>query len=145
MNRYWLILSIAALGGAAFADTSDDRSKLSGSWQAKDGSGDMWVIEENGDAIRMSNAKGAEKATEIECNTVGRECELKRDGKKGTVSIYFNGPKLVELETRGSEVVKRRFAVTQNGDTLEVEVIPVVPDGNPKKLDYVRAPNRASK
>ena len=37
-------------------------------------------------------------------------------------------PKLVELETGGSVVMKRRFFAAA-ADTLELEVIPVVPEG----------------
>jgi hypothetical protein len=45
------------------------------------------------------------------------------------VSVWFSGPKLVELETKGSEVIKRRFQVAGQGDTMQLEVISIVPDG----------------
>jgi hypothetical protein len=53
--------------------------------------------------------------------------------------MWFNGDKLVELETKGREVVKRSFAVPQQGDTLEVEVIPIVPEGRTETLHFARA------
>jgi hypothetical protein len=143
MRKHWVILSLAVIGCAAFADTTDTRSKLSGTWQAQGGSAQKWVIEENGDLIRISHSTGGEKAAEVECNTVGRECEWNHDGKKGTVSMYFNGPKLVQLETRGSEVVKRRFKVTPDGNTLEVEIIPVVPAGSSQTIRFDRAAEQA--
>jgi hypothetical protein len=43
--------------------------------------------------------------------------------------MWFNGPKLVELETRGAQVVKRRFSITGDGDTMDLETIPIVPTG----------------
>ena len=48
--------------------------------------------------------------------------------------MWFNGPKLVEMETRGSEIIKRRFQA-EEGDMVEVEVIPIVPSG---KTEVVR-------
>ena len=60
---------------------------------------------------------------------MGRECEIKDSGRQAKVSMWFSGPKLVELETKGSEVVKRRFALSGQGDTMELEVIPIVPVG----------------
>jgi hypothetical protein len=52
--------------------------------------------------------------------------------------MWFNGPKLVELETKGKEVVKRRFAVAGEGDTLEIEVIPIEPAGKTETLRFRR-------
>jgi hypothetical protein len=43
--------------------------------------------------------------------------------------MWFNGPKLVELETSGTQVVKRRFSITGNGDTMDLEAIPIAPVG----------------
>jgi hypothetical protein len=54
---------------------------------------------------------------------------VKDAGRHAKVTFYFNGAKLVQLETRGSKVVKRRFSVDDQGDSMEVEEIPVVPEG----------------
>jgi hypothetical protein len=40
--------------------------------------------------------------------------------------MYFDGPALVQLMTKGSDVTRRRFAVTGQGDTMEIEVMPIV-------------------
>ena|SRR5947209_7181715 len=144
MTTYSAFLVLTVASCAAFGDTGDTRSKLSGAWQAQAGSTEKWVIDEKADSIRISHSANGEKAAELECNTAGRECEWKHDGRKGTVSMYFNGPRLVQLETRGSEVVKRRFTVDAGGDTLEVEVIPVVPAGTAKTFRFARAPEHTA-
>jgi hypothetical protein len=43
------------------------------------------------------------------------------------MSMWFNGPKLIELETTGNQGVKRRFTVTGDGDSMELETIRVAP------------------
>jgi hypothetical protein len=57
------------------------------------------------------------------------------------VSMCFNGPKLVELETRGNQVVKRRFTVTGDGDTMDLETIPIVPTGKSETTHLRRVPS----
>lgn len=139
-----VLLGVTLLASATFADTDDIRSKLSGNWQSQGGSAERWVIEEKSDTIRISHSTPGDKPAEVECNSLGRECEWKHDGKKGTVSMYFNGPKLIQLETRGSEIVKRRFTVLPDGNTLEVEIIPVVPTGSSQTARFARTPDGAA-
>jgi len=71
---------------------------------------------------------------EFQCNTVGKECSEKH----GKVSMWFNGPKLVVMETRGSDVVKRRFEASADGGALEMEVIPIAPSGKTEKVALKR-------
>jgi hypothetical protein len=73
--------------------------------------------------------------------SLGKECEVKDAGRKVKVTLFFNGPKLVVLETRGDEVVKKRFGAVETGDTLELEVIPVAPDGKTETVHFKRVPN----
>jgi hypothetical protein len=134
---------MAALTCSVYGDTADARTKLSGAWQGEAGSSDKWVIDEKPDAVHISHATGTEKPVDFECNNVGKECEIK-DGKKGKVSMYFNGPKLIQLETHGSEVVKRRFTVAPDGNTLEVEIIPVVPPGKTETIRLTRAADQTA-
>ncbi len=116
------------------------RAKLYGKWHTGNGSaeGETWVIEEKDDAVRLSHSTADQKPIEIECNTMGRECEVKELGKKVKISMWYSGPKLVQIETRGSDVVKRQFAVAENGDTMELEVIPVVPPGKAELVQFKR-------
>jgi hypothetical protein len=129
-----IVVLVASLFAAtALADDSADRARLGGAWQIQNEAGTqslaVWILEEKRDAIHITYSQGDQKFAEFECNTVGRECDMKDSGRQAKVSIWFSGPKLVELETRGSEVTKRRFAVSGQGDTMELEVIPIVPAG----------------
>ncbi|HZT32053.1 MAG TPA: hypothetical protein VFA33_19350 [Bryobacteraceae bacterium] len=145
--RLGLSILMALCSVAMFADTPADRAKLPGTWQREDGSGkgtnSVWVLEAKGDAFHITHSEAGQKVSEYECNTMGRECKLKDAGKQAKVSMWFNGSKLVEIETRGSDVVKRRFGVGTD-DTLEVEVIPIVPNGKPEVEHYKRAPLAAA-
>lgn len=116
------------MAGSGWAEDCSLRDRLTGKWQA-DGNGETWILQEAGDSIHVSNSKDAKVLVEFDCNTVGQECAIKRSGPKSTVSMWFNGPKLVELETMGNQVVKRRFTVTGSGDTMDLEIIPVAPGG----------------
>ncbi len=45
--------------------------------------------------------------------------------------MWFLGPKLVQLETR-------RFSVTDQGDVMQVELIPISPGGKPETVKFRR-------
>src|SRR5580658_4364104 len=121
-----LVTTVSALliAGSAFAADDAVRAKLAGKWQQSDGNGESWTLKESGDSMQVTNAKSTATIEEFECNTVGKECAIKRAGHKSKVVLYFNGPKLIEMETTGNQVVKRRFAVTGDGDTMDLETIP---------------------
>jgi hypothetical protein len=40
--------------------------------------------------------------------------------------MYYDGPALVQLETKGSDVTRRRFIVTGQPDLMEIEVMPIL-------------------
>lgn len=140
MKRLFVFVFVAA-GFTAFADDLADRDKLAGSWQSPDG--ERWVLDSKADSVHISEFDHDRKVSEFECNTLGRECAVKDGGKSAKVTMYFNGPKLVVLETRGSEVVKRRFQ--SNGDQLEVETMPLVPQGKTETAKLSRAAAAAQK
>ena len=127
--------------GLALAAASADREKLIGAWETRpDGdSRAVWTLATNGDTFRLTAAENDRTVSDIECNTLGRECELNVSGKPIKVTMWFNGAKLVVMETRGSEVLKRRFHAAVDG-TLELEVIPIVPQGKPELIRLSRVP-----
>ena len=88
--------------------------------------------------VRVTYMLGDRKVMDFECSTQGKECEIKDSGKSAKVSLWYNGPTLVELETKGNEVVKRRFAAAPQ-DSLSVEVIPVQPDGKTETVHFRRS------
>jgi hypothetical protein len=55
------------------------------------------------------------------------------------VSMWFNGPKLVVMETRGSEILKRRFQTVGDGNELDLEVVPIVPQRKRERFRLLRA------
>ncbi len=133
MTTGMAVFAVSVFAATAWAADSGEHLKLSGAWQVQNEAGKgpapVWVLQEKGDAIHVSYSQGDQKLSEFECNAMGRECKIKDSGRQATVSMWFSGPKLIELETKGSEVVKRRFAVSDQGDTMELEVIPIVPVG----------------
>ena len=81
---------------------------------------------------------------DFECNTSGRDCTIKSDGKKATVSVYFNGSLLVMMETRGNEVLKRRFGVLAASGEMQVETIPLTGSGKAATERYKRLDAQAA-
>jgi hypothetical protein len=133
-------MAVVVLGVAGAA--TPDRDRLIGTWEGQ-GSGapkTVWVLADDGDSLRITQTENDRKVSELACNTAGRQCELKDSGKPVKVSMWFNGPKLVVMEVRGSEVLKRRFHATDDGSAMEVELIPIVPQGKPELVRLSRAP-----
>ena len=95
---------LLSFGAAALADDQNDRQKLLGSWDlqgpAENSPASSWVFSPAKDSIRVAQLEGANKVADFACSTRGTSCEVKTGGKKATVSMWFNGPKLVELDTK---------------------------------------------
>ncbi|MES1262451.1 MAG: hypothetical protein ABUS49_12010, partial [Acidobacteriota bacterium] len=137
----WLIGLNSALTLGLWANDDAARATLTGTWtsQAEAPSGaSTWAFEARADAIRITHGEGAATVSDFECNTLGQVCKVKESGKRATVSLWFNGGKLVELETQGSAVTKRRFSVNGDGEQMDLEVIPVSPGGKPEMLHLKR-------
>lgn len=130
--RNTVFATILLAGALALADDSADNTNLAGTWsgpaEGPSSVPDTWTFENKGDKIQVTHKEGDATITKFQCNTMGKECEIKDAGKKAAVSLWFNGAKLVELETRGNEVTKRRFGVVGT-DAMDVEVIPIAPSG----------------
>lgn len=117
--------------GIACGDDLEARERIAGTWESSE-SGDAkaaWVLEEDGEKLRVTYEEGARKLLEYSCTTTGEECSVKLGRKEVKVSMWFSGPKLVLLETAGNNVVKREFEVVEDGNVLTVEFMPVVPPG----------------
>jgi hypothetical protein len=140
--RLLLIATLFSVTAPAVrAGETADRDKLAGKWQPAEGQKSdygTWTLEANDTGVRVLKESNGQKVAEYECNTMGRECEVKEDGHSAKVSMWFNGPKLVQMMTRGSEVVKRRFHVTGDTNTLELEIIPIAPAGKTEVVRLIR-------
>jgi hypothetical protein len=133
-----VLYTLLFLGSVALADDAADRAKLAGTWQSDQNA--TWMLENTSDAMKITQTLNGQKVSEIECNVTGKECEVTENGHKAKVSMWFNGPKLVELETKGSEVIKRTFALAGPQDAMEVVVVQVVPSGKTETSNFHRAP-----
>ena len=135
-----LPLCLAMLAAATMMFAQDeDRAKLIGAWESGEQSGEthsVWTFESQGSSMHITNSFGDRKLSEFVCQ-LAKECKVKDAGKSVTVMMYFNGAKLVMQETRGEEVFKRRFGVAEP-NVLEVEMIPVVPDGKAETTRFTR-------
>jgi hypothetical protein len=123
------------------ADDVSDRAKLLGSWQAQDVSGKeatVWVLEMKGTALHISESLGNMKISEFECVPKGVDCEGTVGDIKATVSMYYDGSALVHLETKGSDVTRRRFSVPGQPDMMDLEVRPIVGAGKAETLHLKR-------
>ena len=117
-----------------------ERAKLIGTWETRQPQPlrATWILAAKGSALQITRIE-SDRKSEVECNTVGRECAVQDSGKPVKVSMWFNGPKLVVMETRGSEILKRRFQAVGDGNELDLEVIPIVPQGRPERFRLLRA------
>ncbi len=118
-------------------------AQLIGAWQQQDDSGkgiSLWVVETKANSLHITNSQGDQKLSEIDCKPTGAECEGTASGKKTKVSMYFNGPTLVQLETVGSDVIKRQFTVREQPDILEIDVMPIIGNAKSETLHLKRMP-----
>jgi hypothetical protein len=130
---------VAMMGPTAFAQDEADRAKLNGAWQAQEGGAApaVWTIQETASGMKVIRSQGSKPVIEFVCD-FGKECEAKDAGKKVKVTLYFNGAKLVVMETRGDLVVKRRFGFGDAADIMELEMIPVAPAGPAQTSRFTR-------
>ncbi len=132
------MLSLASV--VCLADDAADRAKLAGTWNLNDGSGAAaWTLQETDAGVHLIYTRGTEKLADFNCNTTGKECSVRMDGHAAKVTLYFNGPRLVMLETHGDTVVKWRFGLASDAGELEVESMPISPAGKTETLRFKHA------
>jgi len=135
---------LAALASTLVLAAGDgDRTRIPGKWQSQADGKVVWVVEDNGNSIHILRSEGDQKVAEFQC-AIGQECQVKDAGKKAKITMYYNGPKLIELETKGDEVVKRRFTAG-DADTMQVEVIPISGEVKAETLTFKRVSVTAAK
>ena len=139
--RLPLILLLLS-GAAALADDQSDRQKLLGSWEQQSPVENIlatsWTFSATGNSMRIKELEGGSKVADFASGTDGTPCEIQTGGKRAMVSLWFNGPRLVEMETKGSDV-KRRFKILPVSGIIEMEVIPIVPGGKTETFGFKRA------
>jgi|SRR5579864_5591954 len=132
-----LATSLACLGLALFAlpGAAQDHPNLAGTWQLDASKSEQnntriasatWVIEEGDNSIHISETEnGNSKKIELKCSTDGKDCDI--PGAKAKASFWYNGPMLVEMETRGDHVNRYRMKLSGDAKTLTVEENSIVP------------------
>jgi hypothetical protein len=141
-------MSVLVLAAAALADDYEQRSKLTGSWQvettgAKEAAS-SWILQPLPDGMHIAGSSGGKTLVEFDCK-MAKECDIKDSGRHAKVTMYFNGAKLIENETIGSRVIRRRFTVTGDGNMMELEVIPIEPEGKTETIVFKRVTTEAAK
>jgi hypothetical protein len=129
------------------ADDASARARLIGAWQQQDESGkgiSISFVATKGNSLHITTSQGDQKLSEIECKPTGDECEGMSSGKKVKFVMYYSGPALVQLETAGSDVTKRQYAVTEQTDTMELVVTAITGNAKAETVHLKRMPSTAS-
>jgi len=129
------LLAYPVLAVLALPLAGQDRPNLSGTWQFDSSKSELhgvtaagatWVIDEDDSSIQITEGQdGAKKKIELKCTTDGKECKI--GGEKATASFWYNGPVLVEMETKGEHVTRYRMNLSADGKTLTVALRSIVP------------------
>jgi hypothetical protein len=127
---------VATAAAAAFSAFAQQTPSFSGTWVLQKDSNIKLVLEQTPDKIHVQELKGGEVVTEYTCNLDGKDCAIKEEGHPAKVALWFNGPKLVELRTRGGEITRRRFTLDAGGKLLNVEMSPMSSQGKTEILAY---------
>src|SRR5665213_2091775 len=123
------VLAVLALPMAG-----QDRPNLSGTWQFDSSKSELhtvkiagatWVIGEDDSSIQIVESADGSKKIELKCTTDGKQCKI--DGDKATASFWYNGPMLVEMESKGDRVLRYRMKLSDDGKTLTVDTTSIVP------------------
>ena len=141
MRLIAVLLVLLPLEMVLLADDTTDRVKLLGSWVLRKGGGsaDAWIIDGAASGLHLIQTEDAKTIADFECTIGGRDCDVRIGGHKATVSMYYNGAALVELETRGDKVIKRRFSILPSGNSMKLEVIPVTGNDASREFQFQRA------
>lgn len=132
------IASFAALAPLN-ADSHSGPGDLTGSWVQPNGER-SWTIKSIPGGVHLTQMERSTILADFDCRTNGADCPVKVSGHKVSVSLYYNGDALIELETNGGRVLKRRFAVQPSGTTLKVEVTTMGGTVQTEEENYTRSP-----
>jgi hypothetical protein len=149
--RNLLLFGTCLLFGAALAQT--DKPNFSGTWhldKSKSGLspdvGSMtWTIQQDDSTVQVvqeGTVDGKPFKAEFKCSVLGKECPMNDRDHKAKASVYFNGPVLVVMKTQGrkdSEATKERLKLLPDGNTMEVDVMYIMPQKDGEKLVFTKA------
>ena len=131
------LAAATSLIGPARADQQADRANLIVSW-VQSGGNNAWVIDAAADGLHIKQIEGSGTVADYQCNLNGDDCNVKIAGHKAAISMYFNGSTLVQIETKGDQIVKRRFSVLPSGASMKLEIIPMAEHARTEELQFER-------
>jgi hypothetical protein len=128
------LLLAAALAHTLAAQTPN----VSGTWLADSNGSLKLIFDQKDDRLRVQELEGDKVKADFTCALNGKECSIKEDGRSEKVMLYFNGAKLVEIRERGSDTVKERFTISDDGKTLTEETVPLTSNQRAETLSFRR-------
>jgi hypothetical protein len=132
--------TLAAISQLATPLRADDkataRAALIGAW-VQTGGASGWIIDSRPDGLHLTQIEGSGPVADFECNTYGQNCEVKIAGHKVAETLYYNDVALIQLETKGDQIVKRRFSVLPSG-AMKVEITPMSGRLQKEELEFER-------
>jgi hypothetical protein len=134
------LLALFLFAAACAVAELPDRPNFTGKWTSDNTKLD---IRQDADSIQITE-EGAnpDSRFSISCGTKAKECPMMDRGHKAVVRVWYNGPKLVVFKTdgrKGAVATKRRFTMAPSGDSFEMEIMPIDPPGDTKKLSFRKA------
>ena len=83
---------------------------------------------------------GRQLTSHFSCKTGGGQCQFDEGGRKAQVSLWYDGPALVVLETNTGDtsVTQWRLTMGPDGKTLNVEVEHLEPSDRTEKLVFAK-------
>lgn len=124
------------------AKSEEERDKLNGTWVLQTGiegnPDSLWSFISAGEMLHVIQVDSGKKIADFKCDTSGVGCHVKIAGKKVTVAMWFNGPKLMQMVTNGSGVSERSFKPVSQGKGMVMELIPIIPAGSRETSQYKR-------
>ena len=138
-------ISFACLFGlfAAAASAQPTKPNFSGKWEMNaeksqshggKAAAVSLTIEQKGASIHLIKttkaASGKESVTEFTCTTDGKDCEAK--GFK--VSLWYDGPSLVEMDVSDDLVAKTSMALADDSKSLTLTITYIAPQSEADKI-----------
>ena len=153
--RNLLLLSSLLMTGA----WAQDRPELNGVWQLDPAhcafseirlKSQTLSIKQEDESIKVEDTAteegGKERKLEFECNTNGRECNVKLNGQPAKISAYYHGAVMVVIEQRrvNDSTIRKRLKTSEDGKTLTIEVANLARPGlKPDSLVYTKQASAA--
>ena len=128
------LLLAAALSNALAGQAPN----VSGTWLADSNGSLKLIFDQKDDRMHVQEVEGDKVKADFTCTLNGQECSVKEGGHFEKVMLYFNGAKLVEIRERGSDTVKQRFTVSDDGKTLTEETVPLTSDQKAETISFRR-------